>query len=766
MNLYDFKKQINIDQGKNYYTMEILTEIETRLNSLSNTTMIGNEFEEYAKQYFNYKMKINTYALHEIKDNDNNLFNIAKIIGVENISDIKDMGVDLIGKSEENIIYLIQVKYHTNKNIIISLSDVSTFLSMISIFEKTYPNLTFKFYIFSNVNSVNSLVLRSGCDFIGRKIILENNFVYDRYAQTRMKLNPNKKIELFDIQKEVINNILNSSEKKGLISMAPGSGKTLITYDLILNLEKIYVSNFKTLILVPSLYLLTQMLNNFNYYNDSYKPHNFKFCMLGSDFYYDKKYSKKFIGRQLKSNLRLMSENEMNYNDINQIFTNQDSNINIFLSTYHSALLFYDKLKEIQFSTIIIDEAHKIYDNEFSALSLLNSDRMYFMTATPRIQQLELFGKCFMEYSVIDAIEDNIISDFKLVNYLYNDANTKELTDNFISDKNVKLKNDHIVIIYKMIEELTETFQGRISKILTFHDTIEAADEFSKRAKDYFGEDCFSKFMYGEMSVKKRERIIKKFSKSTKKISIIASAKVLAEGVNIPCVDTVIFAKPRYSTIDIIQCLGRCLRKYPGKMNGYIIVPTAYNTRTTTNVSDSDFSTILAVLKSLNKTIVNDKIINKLTMIYQKYKSKLKTMRAIVVDNEELNKIKIQIIDRMLLGYDKTPTYTKYKRTVQNVYKLKTKEEYESFKKMEGSYFISDPESSFLNKWRGWDDLLGIKQNFTIEYLKVLVREKNIRTYTEYKLYADKNDLPLELEPLFNNISPGTFFTQINNSET
>ena len=148
MNLYDFKKQIILNSDENYYVMETLSEIEEGLNSLSNTTLIGNEFEDYAKQFFNYKLNINTYALHEVKDNDNDLFDIVKIIGVENVSDIKDMGIDLMGRSGINNIHFVQVKYHSDLKTIIAWRDVTTFISLVSLFENNYRDINFDFYIF------------------------------------------------------------------------------------------------------------------------------------------------------------------------------------------------------------------------------------------------------------------------------------------------------------------------------------------------------------------------------------------------------------------------------------------------------------------------------------------------------------------------------------------------------------------------------------------------------------------------------------------
>lgn len=54
---------------------------------------------------------------------------------------------------------------------------------------------------------------------------------------------------------------------------------------------------------------------------------------------------------------------------------------------------------------------------------------------------------------------------------------------------------------------------------------------------------------------------------------ILSNAKCLSEGVDVPNLDAVLFMKPRNSQVDIIQSVGRVMRKSPGKQYGYIILP-------------------------------------------------------------------------------------------------------------------------------------------------------------------------------------------------
>ena len=49
--------------------------------------------------------------------------------------------------------------------------------------------------------------------------------------------------------------------------------------------------------------------------------------------------------------------------------------------------------------------------------------------------------------------------------------------------------------------------------------------------------------------------------------------KLFTEGVDVPSLDAVAFLDPRDSQVDVVQAVGRVMRKAPGKRFGYIIVP-------------------------------------------------------------------------------------------------------------------------------------------------------------------------------------------------
>ena len=56
-------------------------------------------------------------------------------------------------------------------------------------------------------------------------------------------------------------------------------------------------------------------------------------------------------------------------------------------------------------------------------------------------------------------------------------------------------------------------------------------------------------------------------------VGLLANARCLSEGVDVPTLDGLIFVDPRRSQIDIIQAVGRAIRLSKNKTHGTIILP-------------------------------------------------------------------------------------------------------------------------------------------------------------------------------------------------
>ena len=139
------------------------------------------------------------------------------------------------------------------------------------------------------------------------------------------------------------------------------------------------------------------------------------------------------------------------------------------------------------------------------------------------------------------------------------------------------------------------TFSNTNGNANKLHLTLEKMSKLMKlNAKCYY--------LTGESSMKVRNRVVEEFEND--EIAIISSARIFTEGVDIPCVDCICFADNKMSVVDIIQSVGRALRKHDGKEYGYIIIPTVLNVGVDNvfDVNNSDFSTIKAVLRAIGTT--------------------------------------------------------------------------------------------------------------------------------------------------------------------
>ncbi|WP_448853206.1 DEAD/DEAH box helicase [Corynebacterium frankenforstense] len=58
-------------------------------------------------------------------------------------------------------------------------------------------------------------------------------------------------------------------------------------------------------------------------------------------------------------------------------------------------------------------------------------------------------------------------------------------------------------------------------------------------------------------------------------VKVLSNARCLSEGVDVPALDAVVFFNPRNSMVDVVQSVGRVMRKSEGKDYGYIILPVA-----------------------------------------------------------------------------------------------------------------------------------------------------------------------------------------------
>ncbi len=87
---------------------------------------------------------------------------------------------------------------------------------------------------------------------------------------------------------------------------------------------------------------------------------------------------------------------------------------------------------------------------------------------------------------------------------------------------------------------------------------------------------------------------------------ILTNARCLSEGVDIPALDAVLFLHPRNSVVDVVQSVGRVMRRSPGKDYGYIILPVAVPAGVSPSLALSDNRRFKVVWQVLNALRAHD----------------------------------------------------------------------------------------------------------------------------------------------------------------
>src|SRR5690606_838138 len=84
-----------------------------------------------------------------------------------------------------------------------------------------------------------------------------------------------------------------------------------------------------------------------------------------------------------------------------------------------------------------------------------------------------------------------------------------------------------------------------------------------------------SKHMDGTMAAPERDQLLAWLKEETEanECRIITNVRVLSEGVDVPSLDAVLFLSARNSQVDVVQSVGRVMRRSEGKNYGYIIIP-------------------------------------------------------------------------------------------------------------------------------------------------------------------------------------------------
>jgi superfamily II DNA or RNA helicase len=403
--------------------------------------------------------------------------------------------------------------------------------------------------------------------------------------------------------------------------MACGTGKTLTAQRIA---EKLKSKN--TLVLVPSILLVQQTLKD--WLEDSVTP--FKSLAVCSDEsvgVYDQSLSKT---NELPIPVTTSS-------DVINEFLDQSGNKVIF-STYQSSQRIADALKnrDFKFDLVLADEAHRLAGNvdlDFGAVldrDLIPAKKRLFMTATPRIftsavkaqskergtqissmDDVDKFGEVLFSYNFSTAIKDSVLSDYQVVIIGVTNSQIEEMVKEreFLQLSGEKF-DARTLGAHIGLSKAMEKFD--ISRVISFHSRVKAAEDFARdqiyiekiASRSTHSDSPFiATSISGRSSARDRKEVLKKLANTKKpERMLVANARCLTEGVDVANLDGVAFIDPRSSQVDIVQAVGRAIRKGDkNKKQGTIVIPLLLQSENVSaeSISRSDYKSVWSVLNAL-----------------------------------------------------------------------------------------------------------------------------------------------------------------------
>jgi len=614
--------------------------------SMPNTKSMGDAFEQLTKLYFQinplYRSKYEeVWLLDEVPSKDLEYLDLPR----------QDLGIDLIAKSGDEY-HAIQCKYHSDKTNTVKNSEISTFTSILA----NKKNLSHGY--------ICSTALSTSRNF--NKLEIENisNILFDTWStldqeffDNARKILENKKPKEKPFvpkphQKKAIRlahkHFINDNNSRGKLIFPCGSGKSLTGFWM---MEKLKANS--TVVAVPSLSLVKQTLEVYLKQVVA-KNKNVKWLCICSD---------EGIGKSddvvtYTRDLPVPCTTDPDYIK-KWLKDNKNDNIIIF-TTYQSGRLIAEASKSLKFTFDlgVYDEAHKTVgknENLFSYLLFeenISVKHRIFMTATERfyrgvrddvltMDDPDDYGDVFCHMSFKEAIEEGLLTDYKIITIEVK----KEEIAGFIKDNNLVKSNakwgkeNEARSLASMIALRKAMKALPIKNAVSFHSSIERATR-NKEVQKHITETYKYKqietyHVSGKLPTTKRNDIIQEFAKSNG--ALITNSRCLTEGVDVPNIDCIVFADPRKSKVDIVQALGRALRKKDGKDFGYVVLPVIYD-HTSHEIDNENFQEILNVIRGLAAN--DDRIIEEFRdKIYSNRKGINQGQQIFIIESEFMSEI-------------------------------------------------------------------------------------------------------------------------------
>jgi restriction-modification system llaBIII len=190
-----------------------------------------------------------------------------------------------------------------------------------------------------------------------------------------------------------------------------------------------------------------------------------------------------------------------------------------------------------------------------------------------------------------DAISHGILTDYKLMVLAVDETVVQKDMQKSLADPENGLNIDDIGRIIGVWNGMIkrESFADRVSgepmkRAIAFSRTIEDSKrlsaQFENVVNDYLNSDegysVNVRHVDGSMNALEKNDALDWLASDDipeDSARILSNVRFLTEGIDVPNLDAIIFLSSRKSQVDIVQAVGRIIRKFEGKDYGYIILP-------------------------------------------------------------------------------------------------------------------------------------------------------------------------------------------------
>lgn len=423
--------------------------------------------------------------------------------------------------------------------------------------------------------------------------------------------------------------------ERGRLIMACGTGKTMTSLKIA---EKHTEGKGTILFLVPSIALIGQTLREWTSQSDV--PIN-PICICSDPEITKKKTTDEDLTSTIDLAWPASTDSNYILKQFQHYREKGTEGMTVVFSTYQSIDVIAKAQKVLlengfsEFDLIICDEAHrttgytepgmddsafvKVHDGKF-----LKAKKRLYMTATPRLYNADAktqaakqdvplwsmdeeqhFGKEIHRIGFGEAVEKGLLTDYKVIILTLNDKDVPPAVQNMISNGESEIKTDDLTKLIGTVNALSKQFLGNetvkvegddqpMKRAVAFCGSIanstNIAGSYNMASENYLEslpDDLKNKMvtvqaqhMDGTMAAPQRDQMLNWLKEETpgNECRIITNVRVLSEGVDVPSLDAVLFISAKNSQVDVVQSVGRVMRKSPGKKYGYIIIPVVVPT--------------------------------------------------------------------------------------------------------------------------------------------------------------------------------------------